>query len=216
MTDENAELLLLHALPLDGSMWSAQMELLPEATYAPTLYGFGDRIEKWAVEALKLTKGNRVIAVGCSIGGSCALEVAALAPDRVAALVLIGTKATRRLVPAFHVSALKMLREMGVEAGWAPFHHPPGYLLMKPGGLSSLGKRAAVERASTGAPLVTPPPPADCPPGGGSHTPPRCANLHGPSQGGALSERCCCARSPLQITSTRFEIGHPATLRLHR
>ena len=39
------ELLLLHALPLDGSMWAEQMKLLPEATYAPTLYSLGDRID---------------------------------------------------------------------------------------------------------------------------------------------------------------------------
>lgn len=35
------KLLLLHALPLDGSMWAAQLDLLPNATYAPTLYGLG-------------------------------------------------------------------------------------------------------------------------------------------------------------------------------
>ena len=57
------ELLLLHALPLDGSMWSAQMELLPGRTYAPTLYPLGDRIETWAAEVLRLVKGDRLIKI---------------------------------------------------------------------------------------------------------------------------------------------------------
>ncbi len=113
--EEKPKLLLLHALPLDGSMWAGQAELLPGATYAPTLYSLGDRIETWAAEALKLTKGNRLIVVGCSVGGSCALEIAAIAPDRVAALVLIGTKANHRPDPAFHASALETLRKDGLE-----------------------------------------------------------------------------------------------------
>jgi pimeloyl-ACP methyl ester carboxylesterase len=45
---------------------------------------------------LRLAKGDRLIVVGCSVGGSCALELAVAAPDRIAALVLIGTKAERR------------------------------------------------------------------------------------------------------------------------
>lgn len=124
MSGRNLELLLLHALPLDGSMWAAQLDLLPGATYAPTLYGFGDRVEEWAAEALKLPRGNQVIVVGCSVGGSCALEVAALAPERVAGLVLIGTKAARRLDPAFHATAVKTLREQGLEAAWRKWWEP--------------------------------------------------------------------------------------------
>ncbi|WP_454010870.1 alpha/beta fold hydrolase [Aquamicrobium terrae] len=109
------ELLLLHALPLDGSMWAEQAKLLPEATYAPTLYSLGDCIEAWANEALKLTAGNRIIVVGCSVGGSCALEIATIAPERVAALVLVGTKANHRPDPEFHASALETLRNDGLE-----------------------------------------------------------------------------------------------------
>lgn len=124
MVDSNLELLLLHALPLDGTMWAKQMELLPGATYAPTLYSFGDRIESWAEKALTLTTAKRLVVVGCSVGGSCALEVAALAPDRVAALVLIGTKAWRRLDPIYHASALETLHEEGLEAAWCKFWKP--------------------------------------------------------------------------------------------
>jgi pimeloyl-ACP methyl ester carboxylesterase len=76
---EKLELLFLHALPLDGSMWSAQMQLLPGSTYEPTLYPLGDSVEAWAAAALKVPKGDRLIVVGCSIGGSCALELAVAA-----------------------------------------------------------------------------------------------------------------------------------------
>ncbi|MCF3641691.1 alpha/beta hydrolase [Rhizobium sp. TRM95111] len=119
-----AELLLLHALPLDGSMWAGQMGLLPGATHAPTLYGFGDRIEDWAVRALKPLGSDRVIVVGCSVGGSCAVEVALAAPERVAALVLIGTKVRHRPDPALRDRALETIREGGLEAAWNRFWAP--------------------------------------------------------------------------------------------
>ena len=122
------ELLLLHALPLDGSMWREQMELLPGTTHAPTLYRLGNCIEEWAVAALRMAKGDRLVVVGCSVGGSCALEVAAAAPERVAALVLIGTKAKHHPDPALHTKALAMLEEGGMErawrALWAPLFSP--------------------------------------------------------------------------------------------
>ncbi|MGO7019382.1 alpha/beta fold hydrolase [Rhizobium leguminosarum] len=124
MVDSKLELLLLHALPLDGTMWAEQMKLLPGATYAPTLYSFGDRIESWAEKALALTTAKRLVIAGCSVGGSCALEVAALAPDRVSALVLIGTKAWRRFDPVYHASALQTLHEKGLEAAWCEFWKP--------------------------------------------------------------------------------------------
>lgn len=121
---DEPELLLLHALPLDGSMWAAQRKLLPGATYAPTLYPFGDSVEEWAAEALKLVKGDRLIVVGCSVGGSCAIEVAVAAPDRVAALVLIGTKAGHRPDPALHAAALETLQQKGLEQAWNVFWAP--------------------------------------------------------------------------------------------
>jgi pimeloyl-ACP methyl ester carboxylesterase len=118
------ELLLLHALPFDGSTWAGQKQLLPGSTYTPTLYPFGDRIEAWAAAALKLAKGDRLVVVGCSVGGSCALELAVAAPDRVAALVLIGTKASHRPDPALHASALETLQEKGLEEAWKVFWAP--------------------------------------------------------------------------------------------
>lgn len=118
------ELLFLHALPLDGTMWDGQRELLPGATHAPTLYGLGDTLEEWAKGALELVTGDRVIVVGCSVGGSCALEIAALAPDRVAALVLIGTKAVHRPDPALHAFAIDLISTKGMEAAWGALWAP--------------------------------------------------------------------------------------------
>lgn len=99
-------LLLLHPLPLDGSMWADYMDLIPGSTVAPTLYDLGDSIEEWAAESLLLTTADKLIVVGCSVGGSCAIEVAATAPERVAALVLVGTKAGHRPDPTLHAAAV--------------------------------------------------------------------------------------------------------------
>ena len=117
-------LLLLHALPFDGAMWSEQMGLLPGATCAPALYSLGDDIGDWARGALAMASGQRLIVVGCSVGGSCAIEVAAAAPGRVAALVLIGTKAAHRPEPALRARALETLRDDGMEAAWPAFWKP--------------------------------------------------------------------------------------------
>ena len=94
MTDDAAiGLLFLHALPLDGRMWTGQVAAFPTPSYAPTLYRHGGTMRDWAVAALDLVREERIIVVGCSVGGSVALEVARLAPERVAALVLVGTNA---------------------------------------------------------------------------------------------------------------------------
>lgn len=62
--------------------------------------------------------------MGCSVGVSCALEVAVAAPDRVAALVLIGTKADLRPDPALHRSALEFIRGKGLDEAWNVFWAP--------------------------------------------------------------------------------------------
>jgi pimeloyl-ACP methyl ester carboxylesterase len=114
----NLKLLLLHALPLDGSMWARQIASFPGRTYAPTLYQLGNSIEAWAAGALKLTGGDRLIVVGCSVGGSCALEIAAMVPERIAALVLIGTKARHKPDPELRRSVVWTVREKGVGEAW--------------------------------------------------------------------------------------------------
>lgn len=100
------------------------MALLPGRTYAPTLYGAGEDLQDWAQAALQHISGDQIIVVGCSIGGSCALQVAARAPGRVAALVLIGTKAEHRPDPAFHQSATDLLQTNGLEAAWNTYWRP--------------------------------------------------------------------------------------------
>lgn len=121
---DDLALLFLHALPLDGAMWSAQVDCLPYATYAPTLYGLGDSLTQWAVAALAPVRETGIVVVGNSVGGSRALEIARLAPDRVKALVLIGTNARHRPNPELHARALHILSEGGVEAAWDTFWHP--------------------------------------------------------------------------------------------
>lgn len=117
-------LLFLHALPLDGSMWAGQSNLLPNSTYMPTLYRLGNSIEAWAAAALTYAREERLVVVGCSVGGSCALEIAAAHPERVAALVLIGTKANRRPDPQLHASVLETIEKQGLEAAWKTFWEP--------------------------------------------------------------------------------------------
>jgi len=120
----NVGLLLLHALPLDGSMWSRFFDLLPESTFAPTLYGFGNSLQDWAEGSLSVSTTDRLIVVGCSVGGSCALEIAAIAPERVEALVLIGTKADHRPDPNLRVSAIRTLENKGIKEAWTAHWEP--------------------------------------------------------------------------------------------
>jgi pimeloyl-ACP methyl ester carboxylesterase len=117
-------LVLLHALPFDGSMWAEQGYILPGRTHAPTMYGLGETLSQWASEILRGLSGDRLIVVGNSIGGSCALEMAVLAPERIAALVLIGAKAGHRRDPELRSAALESLRNSGVEAAWDQFWDP--------------------------------------------------------------------------------------------
>lgn len=118
------EILYLHALPLDGSMWARQMDLAPGSAIAPELYTLGNSIEEWAAGALQLTTSDQLIVIGCSVGGSCALEVAMAASERVAALVLIGTKAAHRPNPDFCASAIELLERHGTDAAWDAYWAP--------------------------------------------------------------------------------------------
>lgn len=124
MPSSDPGLLLLHALPLDGRMWAGQCDLVPERTYAPNLYEFGDSVTAWAEGCLDRFPAERLVVVGCSVGGSCALEILNRAPERVAALVLIGTKAHHDPEPAFLAAAVRLIETEGVEAGWRRYWEP--------------------------------------------------------------------------------------------
>ncbi|MGH3683329.1 MAG: alpha/beta fold hydrolase [Natronosporangium sp.] len=112
-------LLLLHAFPLDGRMWLGQRGVAaPGGTWAPTLYRLGASIEDWAAALAGYLDAGPTVVVGCSIGGSCALELVRQAGDRVAALVLVSTKAGHRPEPAQRDGYLSVLRAGGVPGLW--------------------------------------------------------------------------------------------------
>ncbi len=117
-------LLLLHALPFGPEMWWQQTAIVPNKTYSPNLYIFGKDIQSWAKQALAQVHESKIVIVGCSVGGSCALEIAALAPERIAALVLIGTKARHNPEPDFLKAAIDLLENNGVEAAWDTYWEP--------------------------------------------------------------------------------------------
>jgi len=116
--------LLLHALPLDGRMWSKQLEIAPGRTFAPDLYKFGNSLQDWAAGCIELIADERFIVVGCSVGGSCALEIMRLAPDRVAGAVLIGTKARHHPDPEAMSAFQNTIEEHGVAGAWERYWRP--------------------------------------------------------------------------------------------
>jgi pimeloyl-ACP methyl ester carboxylesterase len=117
-------LLLLHPLPLDGSIFSDDIRALADASVAPTLYGAGDDLTSWAEAALDAVGDGPVVVVGNSIGGSCAIEVARLAPTKVKALVLCGTKPAHRPEPERRDAALRILAGDGLAAAWDRYWLP--------------------------------------------------------------------------------------------
>jgi pimeloyl-ACP methyl ester carboxylesterase len=98
-------------------MWERQVETLREAGHepvAPRLYGRGPSIDGWAAQLLTELDGPYV-AVGASMGGYCALELARNASERVPGLVLVGSRAAadapeRR---AFRDETIERLRRDG-------------------------------------------------------------------------------------------------------
>ena len=93
--------------------------LLPGQVDAPDLYARGDSLEEWAEDVLDSVGKGPLIVVGCSMGGSCALEVAQMAPDRVSALVLAGTKAGHNPDPIYRDGFIARLEQGGANALWA-------------------------------------------------------------------------------------------------
>ena len=112
-------LMLLHGFPLDGRMWDAQRGMLPAAASTPTLYSLGNSMEAWATNVLAGASDESLIVVGASMGGPCALEMARQAGDRVAGLVLVGSKAEHRPEPDLRDGYIAALREGGVRRVWS-------------------------------------------------------------------------------------------------
>ncbi|MCC6381617.1 MAG: alpha/beta fold hydrolase [Dehalococcoidia bacterium] len=99
-------LLLLHAFPLDGSMWKPQVEFLKGELpiLAPNLPGFGgtplagpvltmDAAARFALDQMDAADIRRAVVCGLSMGGYVALALWKQAPERVLGLVLANTRA---------------------------------------------------------------------------------------------------------------------------
>jgi len=96
-------LLLIHAFPVDATMWAAQTG--GARTVAPQLPGFGgsrpaedgvmtmELAARRCLEALDGARLDRAVVCGLSMGGYVAFEVWRTARDRVAGLVLANTRA---------------------------------------------------------------------------------------------------------------------------
>ena len=121
---------LLHAFPLDETMWAPQHEALAGFDVAtPRLYGRGRTVDDWADSVLAEVDGE-LTAVGASLGGYVAFAMARRAPERLRGLLAAGARAgadspERRAV---RDAMIRLLREQGVD-GYrpeAPFPMPDG------------------------------------------------------------------------------------------
>ena len=114
-------ILLLHALPLDERMWEPQLEALAQhEVEAPNLYALGgSSMEVWAMLLLRRVPGEFAV-VGASMGGYCALAIARLAPERVLALVLAGSRADADSPERkeARLAAIDRIRREGAEGMW--------------------------------------------------------------------------------------------------
>ena len=118
------KLVLLHPLPLDGSVFDDDVRALAGECFAPTLYDFGNDIEAWARGVLDVVGDGPLVVVGNSIGGSCAIELARLAPTKVRALVLSGAKPGHRPEPDLRDRALRDIEENGLYSAWQRYWLP--------------------------------------------------------------------------------------------
>ncbi len=116
--------LRLPACPFDGRMWDAVAERLRAAgheTAAPDLPpdGGGATLAGWA-DRLLATEEGPFVAVGSSLGGYLALELWRRAPDRIAGLALVGSRAADDSpeVRESRDGTIAFLREHGVEELW--------------------------------------------------------------------------------------------------
>lgn len=99
-------LVLLHAFPLDRTLWREVVEPLAAEGWrvvTPDLPGFGESpetvasVDDMASEVALLLNNlgvNSAVVGGCSMGGYVALAYAAQFPERTAGLILVDTKAS--------------------------------------------------------------------------------------------------------------------------
>jgi 3-oxoadipate enol-lactonase len=114
------KVLLLHAFPLDKSMWEPQRAALAgHEVIAPRLYGRGRTMDDWAGSIAGETEGDLAV-VGASMGGYCALALARRAPERVRGLLLVGARpdADSDERRAGREDTIQLIRTEGLEGLW--------------------------------------------------------------------------------------------------
>jgi pimeloyl-ACP methyl ester carboxylesterase len=106
----------LHAFPLDERMWEAGVA-------APRLYGLGRSMDDWADAVLESHPGM-VVLVGSSMGGYAALAAARRAPERLAGLLLVGSRPEADTPERFakRAETIAIARERGAEGVWEAMH----------------------------------------------------------------------------------------------
>jgi pimeloyl-ACP methyl ester carboxylesterase len=112
--------LLLHAFPLDERMWEPQRAALDgHELVAPRLYGRGNTMAAMADSIAAETAGELIV-VGASMGGYCALALARRAPERVRALLLVGSRpdADSDERRAGRAATFEVIRDDGPEGLW--------------------------------------------------------------------------------------------------
>jgi 3-oxoadipate enol-lactonase len=137
-------ILLLHAFPLDCRMWNETKQALEQAGWhvsAPDLPGpeAEPTLAAWAERVLHGGEG-RIVPVGVSMGGYLAFELWRRARERIAALVLVDTRAGAESAESRRGrdETLELLDEVGVHAVWGRLEGR----LFAPG-----ARREVVERA---------------------------------------------------------------------
>jgi 3-oxoadipate enol-lactonase len=115
---------LLHAFPLDCRMWADTKRALEAAGWqvsAPDLPGpeAEPTLAAWAERVLH-AGDERIVPVGVSMGGYLAFELWRRARDRIAALVLVDTRAGSETAESRRGrdEMLELLDEVGVPAVW--------------------------------------------------------------------------------------------------
>jgi pimeloyl-ACP methyl ester carboxylesterase len=111
--------LFLHAFPLDERMWERQRDELDDRVAAPRLYGRGRTMDAWA-ESVAAEIDGELVVVGASMGGYCALALAAREPERVRGLLLVGARpdADSEERRAGRADTIELIRRDGPDGLW--------------------------------------------------------------------------------------------------
>lgn len=131
----NPRLVLLHAFPLDCRMWAEVRRPLEDAGHAvsaPDLPGpeAEPTLGAWADRFLRSVEGT-FVPIGCSMGGYLVFELLRRAPERIAAIGLVSTRAGGETEESRRGrdETIELLEDEGVPALWerlAPKLFAPG------------------------------------------------------------------------------------------